>query len=387
MTRLPPAPGERIDRERPVAFSFDGKQVSALEGDTIGSALHATGRRVLSRSFKYHRPRGLLCCAGQCPNCLVEVDGWPGVRACTEPVREGMKVTHMNATPSLGFDVMRATDLFGSRLTPPGFYYKTFIRPRRLWPFYERVLRRAAGLGRLPRDQDEREWRTEYRRRHADVLVIGGGIAGISAALRAAEMGADVVLVDDGPVPGGTLLAGPDAESARELGARLEAAPVEVLSGAAALGYFDGIVPVWHGSTLHQVRARQHIAATGSIEQPLMFEGNDIPGVMLCSGAERLASLYRVAPGRSAVVATTADRGLASALALAEEGVEIVAIADARSSGADPELESRIEANGITLLRGATVARAVGRRRVRAATVVELDGGGNPVAGGERRFK
>ena len=205
----------------------------------------------------------------------------------------------MNARPSLDFDLMRSIDLFGSRLTPPGFYYKTFIRPRRLWPLYERVLRRVAGLGRLPRRQAEREWRTEYRRRHADVLVIGGGVAGMAAALRAAGLGADVVLVDDGPELGGALLAGQDAEAAREMAARLRGAEVEVLAPAAALGYFDGIVPVWRGSTLHQVRARQHIAATGSIEQPLMFEGNDIPGVMLCTGAERLAALYGVRPGKS----------------------------------------------------------------------------------------
>ena len=151
--RLPPGPNQRIDRGRPVTFEFDGKGVEAYEGDTIGSALHASGRRTISRSFKYHRPRGLLCCAGQCPNCLVEVDGWPGVRACTEPVRQGMDVRHMNASPSLQFDAMRATDLVGSRLTPPGFYYKTFIRPRRLWPLYERVLRHAAGLGKLPKKQ------------------------------------------------------------------------------------------------------------------------------------------------------------------------------------------------------------------------------------------
>ncbi|HET9121207.1 MAG TPA: FAD-dependent oxidoreductase, partial [Solirubrobacterales bacterium] len=201
--RLPPGPNQRINRARLISFDFDGKKVEAYEGDTIGSALHASGRRTISRSFKYHRPRGLLCCAGQCPNCLVEVDGWPGVRACTEPVRPGMEVRHLNASPSLEFDAMRATDLVGSRLTPPGFYYKTFIRPRRLWPLYERVLRHAAGLGKLPKKQAEREWHTEYRRRHADVLVIGGGIAGMAAALRAAELGADVVLVDDGPELGG----------------------------------------------------------------------------------------------------------------------------------------------------------------------------------------
>ncbi len=149
MTRLPPSDGERVDRSREVGFTFDGKRVTGLEGDTIGSALFAGGQRTFSRSFKYHRPRGLLCCAGQCPNCLVQVDGAPGVRACTEPLREGMKVEHMNASPSLDFDVMRATDLVGGPFTPPGFYYKTFIRPRRLWPLYEKVLRHAAGLGRI----------------------------------------------------------------------------------------------------------------------------------------------------------------------------------------------------------------------------------------------
>src|ERR671915_569256 len=175
MSRLPRRDGERIDREREVFFTFDGKRVFGLEGDTIGSALFASGRRTFSRSFKYHRPRGLMCCAGQCPNCLVQVDGAPGVRACTEPVREGMKVEHMNAEPSLDFDVMRATDIVGGPFTPPGFYYKTFIRPRRFWPLYEKFLRHAAGLGKLRKSQPEREWRTEYRRRQADVLVIGGG--------------------------------------------------------------------------------------------------------------------------------------------------------------------------------------------------------------------
>ena len=182
MTRLPPQPGERIDRARELSFEFDGKLVRALEGDTIASALYAGGRRIFSRSFKYHRPRGLLCCAGQCPNCLVSVDDDPGVRACTEPARAGMRVRHLNAVPSLDRDAMRAVDVVGGPFTPPGFYYKTFKRPRRLWPLYERVLRRAAGLGRAPAPRSAREWRTDYRRRHADVLVVGGGPAGLEAA-------------------------------------------------------------------------------------------------------------------------------------------------------------------------------------------------------------
>ncbi len=383
MSRLPAGPNERIDRGRTVSFSFDGKRVEAFEGDTIGSALHASGRRVLSRSFKYHRPRGLMCCAGQCPNCLVEVDGHPGVRACTEPARDGARVVHMNARPSLDFDVMRATDLFGSRLTPPGFYYKTFIRPRRLWPLYEKVLRHAAGLGRLPKHQDERAWRTEYRRRHADVLVIGGGIAGMSAATRAAELGADVVLVDDGPELGGSVLAGARSDAARESAERVRAAGVEVIAPAAALGYFDGIVPVWAASTLHQVRADRHVTATGSIEQPLMFEGNDLPGVMLSSGARRLATLYGVRPGNTAVVATIDDRGVEAALALHEAGIEIAAIVDSRTDAADGEPARKVKDAGIRVLRGSAVVRAAGRRGVRRAIVAKLDEASRPLAGEE----
>src|SRR5580700_10419231 len=127
VSRLPNQPGELINRNNVIRFTFDGKPVEAYEGDTIASALYAAGRRTFSRSFKYHRRRGLMCVSGQCPNCICAVDGNPGVRACTEPVRDGIAVTHVNARPSLEFDAMRATDIFGSRLTPPGFYYKTFI--------------------------------------------------------------------------------------------------------------------------------------------------------------------------------------------------------------------------------------------------------------------
>ena len=206
MTRLPHQPAEVIDRNRTITFFFDGKKVTAKEGDTIASALYVAGRRTFSRSFKYHRRRGLMCCSGHCPNCLVAVDGAPGIRACTEPARDGARVEHLNAQPSLEHDAMSVTDALGGPFTPPGFYYKTFIRPRRMWPVFEKVLRNAAGLGRLPKTQPERTWRTEYRRRHADLLVVGGGAAGLSAALAAAKRGADVVLVDDGPEPGGRLL-------------------------------------------------------------------------------------------------------------------------------------------------------------------------------------
>ena len=299
MTRLPEQPGERIDRARELEFQFDGKPVRAFAGDTIASALFAEGRRTFSRSFKYHRPRGLLCCAGQCPNCLVQVDGAPGVRACTEPVRAGMRVEHMNAVPSLDFDVMRATDLVGRPFTPPGFYYKTFIRPRRLWPLYEKVLRHAAGLGRAPapragarvgdrvpspprrragrRRRGGRAERRDRRRRAGRRRRPGRrGPRGRRAAAGRGR-------------PRGGARAGPACARGRGRAAAAD---------APALGYFDGLVPVWQGDTLHQIRAARHVFATGAIEQPLLFAGNDLPGVMLSGGALRLAALYGVRPGK-----------------------------------------------------------------------------------------
>jgi sarcosine oxidase subunit alpha len=349
VSRLPQQPGERINRQRVLRFTFDGKSVEAFEGDTIGSALYAAGQRTFSRSFKYHRRRGLMCCAGQCPNCIVAVDGAPGVRACIEPVKDGMRVEHLNAKPGLELDVMRATDLVGTKFTPPGFYYKTFIRPRKLWPVYEKVLRHAAGLGVLRKEQPEREWRTEYRRRHADVLVVGGGAAGQRAAAAAAAEGNDVVLVDEGPLPIEPI------------------AGVEILARASALGYFDGMVPVWQGDTLHQIRARRHVFATGAIEQPLVFAGNDLPGVMLSGGALRLTQLYAVSPGARAVIATTNDRGLEAAAKLHDAGVQIAAVADLRETpGAAAR---RLGEQGIEVLAGHTILAATGGKAVDGAVL------------------
>jgi sarcosine oxidase subunit alpha len=372
-------PGERIDRRAAITFTFDGKHVSAHPGDTIGSALYAAGQRTFSRSFKYHRRRGLMCCAGACPNCLVAVDGAPGVRACTEPVREGIAVKHLNARPGLQLDAMAVIDKVGGPFTPPGFYYKTFIRPRRLWPVYEHVLRHAAGLGRLPDSQPERTWRTDARRRHTDLLVVGGGAAGLAAARAAAELGADVVLTDEQPELGGRWCWEGGHELAAASIARAQEAGVELLTRAPALGHYDGLVAIWQGSTLHQVRSRHQLYATGAIEQPLVFAGNDLPGVFLSGGARRLASLYGVRPGRRAVVVTTSDRGQLAAIALAEQGVQIAAVADLRR---DPgAFAERLRRSGIELLSGWTVVAARGRRHVTGAVLA-------PVAGGaQRRFE
>ncbi|MGH2895228.1 MAG: FAD-dependent oxidoreductase, partial [Solirubrobacteraceae bacterium] len=225
-----------------------------------------------------------------------------------------------------------------------------------LWPLYEKVLRHAAGLGVLRKEQADREWRTEYRRRHADVLVVGGGIAGVAAAQAAAQAGADVVLVDQDPARPSEPVPG-----------------VETLSGATALGYFDGMVPVWQGDTLHQIRARAHVFATGAIEQPLVFAGNDLHGVMLSGGARRLASLYGVSPGKRAVVATTSDRGLHAAIALRAVGVQIVAVADLRPEAG--ELAQQLRADGIPVFSAHTIIEARGGKTVDESILQPLTGG------------
>src|SRR5205085_11346506 len=179
--RLERQPHERLDRSERITFSYEGTPVEAFAGDTFGSALFAGGRRVFSRSFKYHRPRGLLCCSGGCPNCLMQVDGVPNVRVCVEPARAGVRVRAQNVFGSLDRDLLSVVDRAGGPFTPVGFYYRTMIRPRRFWPYYERFLRNVAGLGRVDKHGDRKN-RYDTEHRSVDVLVVGGGRSGMRAA-------------------------------------------------------------------------------------------------------------------------------------------------------------------------------------------------------------
>ncbi len=385
--RLPDPAGDELRRSESIEFRFDGRRHTGLGGDTIASALAADGVDVLSRSFKYHRPRGVLCAAGSCPNCLVDVDGEPNVRACVTPISPGIRVRSQNAWPSLRRDLLSLTDRF-DRFLPIGFYYKTFIRPRRLWPLYEGVLRRIAGLGRID-IRARPDLHPRKRHLHAEVAVIGGGPAGCLAALEAAGAGARVVLVDDGTRLGGHLrtrtrtldgdprIAGlPGPEAARRLANLVAAEPrIEYLPGATAIGIYDGgLVGIAQGSTFVRVRARRIVLATGAAERPALFDANDRPGIMLASGILRLAHLHGVRAGRRAIVVTDDDHGWRQAAELIAAGIEVAAIIDTRTATAEPAEAATVRAAGTDVLAGATVLAAVGRSRVTGLRVRVEDG-------------
>jgi sarcosine oxidase subunit alpha len=345
--RLPAQPGELIDRSRSLTFSFGDTTVEALEGDTIGSALFAAGRRVFSRSFKYHRPRGLLCCSGSCPNCLMEVDAVPNVRVCVEPARQDAVVQAQNVLPTLEWDLLSIVDKAGGPFTPVGFYYRTMIRPRWAWPIYERFLRNVAGLGRIDKHaRRSRRFDTEHRR--AEVLVIGGGRSGIEAARQAAAEGRHVVLVHDGPPPSNGAF--------------------EVIAPAQAIGIYEGgLVPVDAGDILYRFRAERIVVATGTIEQPLVFPGNDLVGVMLPNGVRRLVRDFALKPGNRAVVVSARDPEVVADLEAA--GVELAGVVDLRERA-----PTRLEARG---RRGLVRSLMVDDTRIECDLVV-VDGGAQP---------
>ena len=380
-------PGEIIDRSAAVEFTSDGRKIRAQQGDTIASALYAAGTTTFSRSFKYHRPRGLLCAVGHCPNCLVTVDGEPNVRACTRPVEPGMKVRHQNAWPSLRWDLLSILDRF-HWLMPVGFYYKALHRPKLLWLLARGVIRRIGGLGSIDINRVP-ETNFHHRSQHADVAVVGGGPAGIAAALAAAEHGSRVVLIDDQPQLGGYLrfdqqtydsVPGYQDKTGVEIAqamaqsvANLDA--IEVISNATVFGlYQDNLLGILAGDWRITLRAKRVVIATGAHEVPLLFENNDLPGIMLASAARRLVGLYGIRPGSNAVVATETDQGYQTALELLDAGVNVAAVVDAEEEGARPGLSAAVSARGIRVLQGRRVVKATGRGRVKGVLVAPVDG-------------
>ncbi|MET0801332.1 MAG: 2Fe-2S iron-sulfur cluster-binding protein [Actinomycetota bacterium] len=319
---------------------FEGRAVPFQPGDTVASALYRDGLRTFSRSTKYHRRRGLYCGTGDCPNCLMTVDGLPAVHTCVTTCLEGMRVERSGGWPSAERDVLHVTD-FLHRMMPVGFYYKTFIRPRFAWPVAERVIRRATGLGALP--ETTAAARHVVHHEHVEVLVIGGGIAGLEAARDAVSAGASSVLVCDEGRVGERVAPGPVLDRHRSLEAQVRALDaVTVLENVTALGVYEGLhVPLAGDGELVHVHPSNVIVATGAIEEHAVFPGNDLPGVMLGRAAAALGGVHGVRAGERAVVAVRTDEGLHHLRTLLASGVEVVA------SAVSSELAHRLPDRGL----------------------------------------
>jgi sarcosine oxidase subunit alpha len=414
--------GSRIDRTKKVHFSFDGKQFSGFAGDTLASAVMANGTKLFGRSFKYHRPRGVVGLGSEEMNALVGVgDGSrhePNLRATQVELFDGLQAVSQNRWPTLAFDVGSLNSKF-SRFIPGGFYYKTFMWPQRFWKHvYEPLIRKAAGLGHAPEGRDPDAYENIHV--HCDVLVVGGGVAGLAAAESAAATGAKVIVADENPqfggvadICGGTLDGKPQtAWVADKISSLAAAENVHLLPRTTVVGHwhhnylmlFERVADhdpalLREGAPRHRlwkVRAKQVILATGAIERPIAFANNDRPGIMLASAARALVERYGVSPGVEGIVFTNNDDAYQTALVLKAAGIGVrvvdsrgraegALVEKARAAGIDVAVSSvvsAVEGNlGVTAVRVAAYRKGQGRvitERKLPCDFIAMSGGFNP---------
>ncbi|MEM6890521.1 MAG: sarcosine oxidase subunit alpha family protein [Pseudomonadota bacterium] len=402
MSQRLPTGGRFIDRSAGASFTFNGKALQGLQGDTLASALLANNQLLVGRSFKYHRPRGIVAAGAEEPNALVNLGKGarfePNQRATTTEIFEGLTATSQNHWPSLEFDV-GAVNTHLARFLPAGFYYKMFIHPRPFWKYiYEPFIRQSAGLGQAPKEADADTY--EHSHAFCDVLVIGGGVAGLLAARDAARAGTRVMLIEQTPhwggravVDGGTVDGNPVATFVEETLTELQAAEnVTLRTRLMGAGLYDhGYVLGYEQLTDHapgapgprhrlwRIRAGHIVTATGAIERPLPFAGNDVPGVMLAAAVRDYVVNYAVSPGPRTVVATNNDDAYRTAFALAEADLQVPAILDARDLPEDCLILTEARARGIEVLPGHGIAQVKGRKRVAAVDICRQNSAGEVI--------
>ncbi|WP_294636374.1 sarcosine oxidase subunit alpha family protein [uncultured Aquabacterium sp.] len=394
--------GTQIDPARTLRFTFDGRSYTGHAGDTLASALLANGVQLMGRSFKYGRPRGIIGFGPEEPNALVQLGEGaytvPNIKATQAELYDGLVATSTSGWPHLRFDLKAALGT-ASRFMPAGFYSKTFKWPRALWPAYEAVIRKFAGFGSAPTEPDPEHYDHLYH--HVDVLVVGGGAAGLLAALQAGQAGLKTVLLDEQPQLGGWLLAdtteridGRDAAAyIRAMVGALQALPnVTLLTRTTAFGLYDqNLVQAVElcqdhlrveqrqadqpRQRLHKIRARHVVLATGAIERPLVFGNNDLPGVMLASAGQAYAHRYGVLVGQRVVICGTSDLIYDAARALVAKGAHVT-VADVRTDAQPVGLPKEV-----TVLPGHGIAEAQGRGRVTGVRLVKLHPARDEVAG------
>jgi sarcosine oxidase subunit alpha len=388
-SRLAAPAGVLLDRSRQLSFEFNGRALTGHPGDTLASALLANGIQLVGRSFKLHRPRGIFSCGVEEPNGLVDLSGGatrtPNMRATVVDLTEGLVAASVNCWPSVGFDVGAINSRIAA-LLPAGFYYKTFKWPN--WHLYEPTIRRMAGLGRASGQADPDRY--EEAAVQADVVIVGGGLAGLSAAVSAAEAGADTLLLASGPKLGGALAWRDDSEVA-ELVVRAARCGVRQMTRTLAFGIYDhnlvcarqtlAPVPGAAGRAaggvlrerLWKIRARAVIAATGALERPMIFPNNDRPGVMLAGAADKYAHAFGVACGQRVLIAANSDSAYRVAASLQAAGVNVVALVDRR-----PHADIDAEAVHVRTFVSAAIAKVGGVKSVRDCTVISTDAAGAP---------